>query len=156
MVLDSPCRPHGSEAVFRILLSLIFLVAGANHLLAPDKVAAKLVAAPLAYLATSWASPVLLVKLAGLALVVGGLGLVTGTFTRWAAGLLMAVLIPITITVQVGPDSVGPLFKNIAIFGALVYFAANGASAFSIDAALARWPANAGNGPLSTRTKGTS
>lgn len=135
MIADAR-RPNASEAIFRILLSLIFLVAGANHLLAPEKVVAKLLAAPLAYLATDLADPELLVKLAGFALLAGGVGLITGAFTRWSALILIAVLIPITITVQLNPTSVGPLFKNIAILGALIYFAANGASVFSVDAAL--------------------
>lgn len=36
----------------------------------------------------------------------------------------MAILIPITITIQTeSAETLGPLFKNIAIFGGLIYFA---------------------------------
>ncbi len=127
-------RPEASEAVFRILLSLIFLVAGTKHLIDPAGIVGRLVKAPFGHLATSWADPDLLVFLAGVTLVVGGVGLITGTMTRLAALLLIAVLIPITVTVQVGAESLGPLFKNVAILGGLIYFAANGARVFSVDA----------------------
>lgn len=85
---------------------------------------------------TSWASAEWLVFLAGIALVVGGIGLATGTLTRWSAILLIAVLVPITVTVQLNPESLGPLFKNVAILGGLFYFAVNGARILSVDAAL--------------------
>jgi putative oxidoreductase len=40
--------------------------------------------------------------------------------------VLLAVLIPITITVQVGQiNTLGPLFKNIAIIGGLLFFILN-------------------------------
>lgn len=52
----------------------------------------------------------------------------------WAA-LLIAVLLPITLTVQVGSaEGSGPLFKNIALLGGLIHFAANGAGSFAVDA----------------------
>lgn len=127
-------RPQLSEAVFRVLLSTIFLVAGTNHLLGTEKVAARLSNAPFGHLATQFASPDLLVLLAGIALLVGGIGLATGTLTRFAAAGLILVLIPITITVQISPSTLGPLFKNVAILGGLIYFATNGAASYSIDA----------------------
>lgn len=126
-------RPQASEAIFRVLLSTIFLVAGFNHLIAPEKVATRLINAPFGYLATQFASAELLVVLAGIALVIGGIGLVSGTFTRTSAAGLILVLIPITITVQISPATLGPLFKNVAILGGLIYFASNGAAYFSVD-----------------------
>lgn len=130
-------RPCVSEAIFRMLLSLIFLVAAGNHLLSSEKIVQRLEAAPFANLATALAPAELLVHLAGVALFVGGLGLITGTLTRVAAIGLICVLIPITITVQLSPASLGPLFKNVAILGGLIYFAVNGAACVSVDAWLA-------------------
>lgn len=131
---NSELHPAKAELVFRVFLSLIFLVAAINHMLVPGKVIARLNAAPLAWLCTTWMPAALAVHLAGLAMIVGGAMLLTGTRTRLAAVMLMVVLVPITITVQAGAVShLGPLFKNIAIFGGLIHFAANGSSAFSVD-----------------------
>ncbi len=123
------------QTVFRGLLSLIFLVAGIQHLLNPDHVALRISK-------TSWAEPLMAIMplnihafLAGIVLVLGGLGLFFGSKTRLSALGLMAVLIPITVTVQTdSAETLGPLFKNIAIFGALVYFAHFGiGQGFGID-----------------------
>jgi putative oxidoreductase len=57
---------------------------------------------------------------------IAGLGLLTGFKTRWSAIILAAVLIPITLTIQVGQiTTLGPLFKNIAILGGLIFFIIN-------------------------------
>jgi putative oxidoreductase len=48
--------------------------------------------------------------------------------------LLIAVLVPITVTVDVGHTSaLGPLFKNLALFGGLIHFAARGPGSFSVE-----------------------
>jgi putative oxidoreductase len=120
-------------ALFRALLSLIFLVAGTGHLLNTEHIVQRLNDAQLGYLATSIAPAEPLVLLAGGALLAGGLGLLLGIQTRLAAGLLILVVIPITITVQIGRPTLGPLFKNVAILGGLLYFAAHGAGPLSLD-----------------------
>lgn len=114
----------------------IFLLAGISHLTEPARTAARLVDAPFGFLATSLASADLLVILSGVALLGGGILFLTGFKTRFAALLLALVLILITLTVQISMQSLGPLFKNIAIMGILVYFIANGAAAYSVDAFL--------------------
>ena len=126
---------RASRAVFRIMLSGIFLVAGINHLTRPDMVAGRLQDAPMGFLAT-WAAPAeTLVLLAGVALIIGGLALLVGFRTRLAALGLIALIIPITLTVQVGRIStLGPLFKNIGLTGALIYFAVHGSHSFSLVA----------------------
>lgn len=126
------------EAAFRVLLSLIFLVAGANHLLQPEAVASRLDAAPFAHVVTAVAPSSALVLVAGVALLAGGLALLVGFQTRLAALGLIAVLIPITLTVQLAPEAMGPLFKNVAILGGLVFFAAHGSEGYCVDARLRR------------------
>ncbi|PEN11441.1 hypothetical protein CRI94_15510 [Longibacter salinarum] len=122
------------DGLFRGLFSLIFIVAGAGHLLDPESIALRLENAPMGYLATSLLPSTPMVIAAGVALLVGGLALLIGYRTRLSALLLMAVLVPITITVQIGAPTLGPLFKNIALFGGLLFFATNGGGAYSIDA----------------------
>lgn len=128
-------RSQIALTAFRVLLSLIFLVAGFQHLLNPNHVAIRISK-------TSWAEFLAVLMplnihafMAGVVLVIGGLGLFFGSKTRLSALTLMAVLIPITITVQTdSADTLGPLFKNIAIFGGLIYFAQFGiGQGFGID-----------------------
>lgn len=126
-------RQHAVEAAFRFFFSLIFLVAGSGHLVRPEKIAGRLEQAPMGHLATQVASPELLVVMTGFVLLVGGLALLFGYRVRIAAILLIAVLIPITITAQVGVQDVGPLFKNIALLGGLLHFASNGGGAWSLE-----------------------
>lgn len=130
--MDSRAYP-----AFRLLTSSIFVVAGLQHLLRPDVVAARLAAAPMAHLVTGLAPPRLLVLLAGYALLAGGLALALGVATRAAAIGLALVLVPITLTVQVGGESMGPLFKNVALLGSLLLLFTHGAGRFSIDRLLA-------------------
>lgn len=122
------------RAIFRAMLSVIFLTAGLNHVLQPEHIARRLENAPLGFLATLIASPTALVLLTGVVLFAGGLALLTGFQTRRAALVLFALLIPITLTVQVGSlSTMGPLAKNIGLAGGLLYFAAHGADSFSFD-----------------------
>jgi putative oxidoreductase len=116
------------------MLSLIFLVAGTGHVLNTEHIVGRLLEAQYGFLATAIAPARLLVLLAGAALLVGGLGLLLGFRTRWAAGLLILVVLPITITIQIGRPTLGPLFKNVAIMGALLFFATHGAGPYSVDA----------------------
>lgn len=129
-----------ADTVFRVLFSVVFFAAGLKHLVDGPSVAQRLEAAPLAFLATALAPAPLLVLLVGVALLAGGAALAVGYQTRFAAILLIVVLIPITLTVQVGNGDLGPLMKNIALLGGLIHFAAHGAAGAgaSIDCALSR------------------
>lgn len=118
------------------MLSLIFLVAGTGHLLNTGHIVQRLLDAELGWLATAIAPARPLVLLAGVALLVGGAGLLLGYQTRRVAVMLIMVVLPITITVQIGRATLGPLFKNVAIMGALLFFATHGAAAYSLDRVL--------------------
>ena len=123
-----------ARGLFRVMTSGIFLVAGTSHLQNAEPTAQRLQAAPWGHVVTSVADPQLLVMLASIPLLVGGAMLLTGLKTRWAAVALMAVLVPITLSVQVGDGStLGPLFKNIGLMGSLIYFATHGSEDWSLD-----------------------
>lgn len=122
-----------SFLVLRIMGSLIFIMAGFNHLLQTTGAAARLEKAPFAHLA-SWIAPAeTLIILSGVGLLIGGSMLLAGFKTRLAAALLLGILVPITLTVQVGAEGSGPLFKNIALIGMLLFFIVNGAVYYGLD-----------------------
>lgn len=115
-----------SIVILRLMLSGIFVVAGANHVLAPEGVAKRLMASSMYEFFPSWIDPEFLAVASGVALLIGGFLLLTNQYTRYAAILLLALLIPITISVQLqGFQTLGPLFKNVAIAGALLFFINN-------------------------------
>lgn len=117
---------RNSINVLRIMLSGIFLVAGFNHVAAPQDVANRLAASSMYEFFPEFIDPRVLAIVVGVGLLIGGLLLLTDKYTRYAAMLLLALLIPITISVQLqGLETMGPLFKNVAIAGALLFFINN-------------------------------
>lgn len=106
--------------VFRVLLSLIFIVAGLGHLFSPAKLVHRLESSPGWPLLETFFNPTFLIVATGVVLTIGGLGLMFNIMSKWSSLVLMAVLIPITLTVQVSAESLGPLFKNVAIMGGLI------------------------------------
>ncbi|GAB3199633.1 putative oxidoreductase [Pontibacter aydingkolensis] len=123
-----------SFLALRIMSSLIFIMAGLNHLFKTAGAAARLESAAMGGLATWIASAETLVILSGVGLLLGGLMLLMGYKTKLAALLLITILVPITLTIQIGnPEGAGPLFKNIAILGVLTFFAVNGAVYYGLD-----------------------
>ncbi|TYB76593.1 DoxX family protein [Bizionia saleffrena] len=115
-----------SIQLLRVFVSGIFLVAGTNHLLHIDKTVQRVESASFKGLAYFFGDPKWLVILSGIVMLTAGFIFLMGYKTKWAALILMAVLIPITLTVQVGQiTTLGPLFKNIAIFGGLLFFILN-------------------------------
>ncbi|MCK0125624.1 DoxX family protein [Gelidibacter sp. F2691] len=112
--------------VLRIMVSGIFLVAGFNHLIHVEKTAQRIEQASFKGIAHFFGEPQWLIILSGIAMLGAGFLFLIGYKTKWAAIVLMAILIPITLTVQVGQiTTLGPLFKNIAILGGLLFFILN-------------------------------
>lgn len=122
-----------SYLLLRLMGSLIFILAGINHLFQTAGPTARLEKAPLGYLATWMAPAETLIILAGVGLLTGGFALLAGFKTRLVAGGLLTILIPITLTIQVAAEGTGPLFKNIAIMGILLFFIANGSVWYGLD-----------------------
>ena len=115
-----------SVLVLRIMLSGIFLLASSNHIMNVEQTAKRIDSASFKSFAYLFGDPELLVILSGIAMLVAGLAFLVGFQIRWAAIILLLVLIPITLTVQVGQaNTLGPLFKNIAIMGGLLFFILN-------------------------------
>ena len=111
-----------SIQLLRIMVSGIFLVAGFNHLVNVEKTAQRIEQASFKGIALFFGEPEWLVILSGIVMLIAGFLFLIGYRTKWAAIVLMAVLIPITLTIQVGQiTTLGPLFKNIAIFGGLLF-----------------------------------
>lgn len=77
---------------------------------------------------------------------IGGVALLLGFKTRWAAAALVVFLIPATlifhaaniIDPQHGQEQFIHMLKNLAILGALVKIAADGAGAYALDNLSAR------------------
>lgn len=117
---------YKSVVLLRIMLSLIFIVAGISHLFNVEKTVARIGNASFGFIGRLFGSPEISVVISGIIMLIAGFALLLNVKTRYAALLLIAVLIPITLTVQVGQmSSLGPLFKNIAILGGLLFFSIN-------------------------------
>lgn len=91
-----------SIQLLRVMVSGIFLVAGFNHLLNVEKTAQRIEQASFKGIAHFFGEPQWLIILSGIAMLVAGFLFLIGYKTKWAAMVLIAVLIPITLTVQVG------------------------------------------------------
>jgi putative oxidoreductase len=115
-----------SITVLRVLLSCIFVVASINHLFNLERTVNKLNQARFKELAYIFGNPEITVIASGIPMLIAGIALMLGFEPKYAAIILAMVLIPITITVQIGQMStIGPLFKNIAILGGLLFFIMN-------------------------------
>lgn len=120
-----------SIQLLRIMVSGIFLVAGFNHLVHIEKTTQRIEMAQFKGLALFFGNLEMLVILSGIAMLIAGLSFLIGFKTRWSAIVLLIILLPITLTIQVGQiTSLGPLFKNIAIAGGLLFFIINDIQTF--------------------------
>lgn len=123
---------HHSVVILRVLLSFIFIVASSSHLLNTKKTVNRIESQSLDWVKNLLIYPEFAVILSGIVMLVCGISLFFGYHTKLAATILIAVLIPITITIQIGQiATLGPLFKNVAILGGLLFFSINSNSKFS-------------------------
>ncbi|MBW8294454.1 MAG: DoxX family protein [Sphingopyxis sp.] len=128
------------DLVFRVLTSLIFIIGGLGHFGQHQMMLDRMVESPWAGTVAMIGDPSLLLWLSGIAFVAAGLTLALGWMTRISALVLFVTLVPVTIAIHVVPDTshVGPLFKNIAILGALLFFWARGPGAYALDKVIER------------------
>ena len=108
-----------SDVIFRITLSLIFIIGGIGHFFAVDEMLDRIAESPWHKQVLLIGDPAILLYLSGGIFVVFGLLLALGILKRLSALMLFVTLIPITIAIHFAPDHVGPLLKNVAILGAL-------------------------------------
>lgn len=116
-----------SVTLLRVLTSGIFITAGiSGHLINPQRAAARIEQAAFREFAYFFGDPVWLVIITGVIMTLAGISFLIGFKTKWSAIVLLAVLVPITITMQIGQmNTLGPLFKNVAITGSLLFFILN-------------------------------
>ncbi len=114
--------------VGRLALGLIFLLAGVNKITGYSGTVGYMEShgLPLAGL---------LAVLTILVEILGALALITGWQGRWAALVLAAFLVPVTLIFH-GPWIEGQMqsfLKNVAIFGGLLMVVANGPGPYSLE-----------------------
>ena len=127
-----------SDIVFRVSLSLIFIVGGLGHFVEHRQMLDRMAESPWANAINAIGNPSALLWLSGAIFVPAGIALALGFVTRLSSLALFVTLVPITITMHIAPGHAGPLFKNIAILGALIHFIFNGSGAYGIDRLYAR------------------
>jgi putative oxidoreductase len=143
---DRPTRPivrsHDASRILplggRILYSLIFIMSTPGHFSAKDVEVATNAGVPM---------PNLLVPLAGILALVGGLSVLLGYKTKIGAWLLVVFLVPVTLWMHHFWDVADPQMaqmqminftKNAALIGTALYMAFFGAGPLSLDARIAR------------------
>jgi len=122
-----------SDAIFRVLFSLIFIVGGLGHWGQHDIMMTRLEASPWLDWVLLLGDPSLLMHISGVTFLLGGVGLLLGYATRLSALILFATLIPITFVIHIAPDHVGPLLKNVAILGGLIHFFVRGPGDYALS-----------------------
>jgi putative oxidoreductase len=118
----------------RILVSVIFIASGLGKLAAFNMMVGMLAA-------KGFPAPAVALGIAAAVEIFGGLALLLGFHTRVAAWVLFLFLIPTTLAFHnfwalsgmEKMDNQAHFFKNVAIMGGLIFLAAFGAGAYSID-----------------------
>ncbi len=122
-----------SDLAFRVLFSPIFIVGGLGHFFRSEEMLERIKASPWHDTVLLFGDPLVLLWLSGVALVIGGLCILLGWYTRLAALMLLVTLIPITVSIHVAPGHIGPFLKNVAIAGGLIHFLVRGPGRFAVD-----------------------
>lgn len=116
-----------SVPIIRAMLPVVFILGGLGNFVLAKHTIQRLVSAPLEQYIPQVASPSFLIYASGAVILVCGLLFIAGIKTRWNAWILTLMLVPISVMALVGdPANLGPLIKNIAIQGGLVFFILNG------------------------------
>ena len=132
--MSSVAVSRRSVKVLRMMTSGIFLVAGINHVVFPGHVARRLMESAVYDNFLSFLNAEILVMATGIGLLAGGILLLLNRYPRVAAILLLTLLVPITVSVQLqGWSTVGPLFKNVALAGVLLFFITNDFSSIKTE-----------------------
>lgn len=125
---------HVATLVGRALLSGIFLSSAVNHLMHWGQ--------SIGYMESKGVPmPHLLLALAVICMLVGGVSVLVGIRARWGAILLILLLIPVTFVFHnywavASEDSTNQMhhfMKNLGLIGGLLMVVAFGAGGFSID-----------------------
>lgn len=114
------------DLIFRITLSLIFIVGGFGHFFGLKGMLERIKESPWREQVEMIGDPTILLWLSGAAFVVFGFLLMFGVLRRLSALILFATLVPVTLSMHIAPGHVGPLLKNVAILGALMLVYARG------------------------------
>lgn len=133
LLTPAPSRRDWIDPVFRLLISLIFIVGGLGHFGRHQMMLDRMAVSPWRDVVDAIGDPSVLLWLSGAVFVVFGITLALGLATRLSALVILITLVPITFFTHVAPGHVGPLFKNIAIMGALGYLWIRGGGAWSLD-----------------------
>jgi len=122
-----------SILLLRITVCGIFINAGISHLIYTDKTAARLKDSFAAEFLQYFTSLEMHIVLSGYAMLIFGIALLLGVYTKWSALLLFIILIPITLAMQTTIGLLhGPFWKNVAIAGSLLFFIINNPNAFTL------------------------
>lgn len=129
----------------RILLSLIFVLSGFQKIFAWDAVSTVMEAEGMI------AVPLFLLLAIAFELL-GGLSVLTGTYARVGAAILLAYLIPVTLVFhdfwayegEMRQLQAAHFLKNLAIMGGLLMVSSRGAGRLSTDAKIDRGEAGGG------------
>ncbi len=124
---------RAADLILRAGTSLIFIVGGLGHFMQAEVMMERFLSSPWADLVQSIGDPLMMLYLSGGVMLVGGLMLMVGAFTRWASLALFVALVPITFVIHIAPDHVGPLLKNVAILSALFFIYVKGPGAYAVD-----------------------
>lgn len=109
-----------AEAIFRVAVSLIFIVGGLGHFVELDQMVQRIEESPWRDQVMVIGDPAMLLWLSGGMFILFGLLLALRLLQRLSALLLFVTLVPITLSIHIAPGHVGPLLKNVAILGALL------------------------------------
>jgi putative oxidoreductase len=111
-----------SFTILRVFTSLIFIYAGTNHFFQYGKIFGKISKTAVFQFMQSERLFQFSILLSGFAMLIGGMALLAGYRIKFAATVLLVMLVPITLTVQLDNlGDLGPFFKNVAIAGSLLF-----------------------------------